>query len=61
MTSVERNGSFESAGLKRTRLKNVKDDNLDGFDDATKSVKNWIEVTLLNASDAPIFQYQCSP
>ena len=46
MTSVERNGSFESAGLKRTRLKNVKDDNLDGFDDATKSVKNWIEVTI---------------
>ena len=51
MSRIERKGSFESAGLKKTKLKNAKEERVDllfsgSLDDAVSSVKNWIGVSL---------------
>ena len=49
MSKIERKGSLESAGLKRTRLKNAKEERVDllfagKMEDAVLSVRTWMEV-----------------
>ena len=50
MSKIERKGSFESAGLKKTRLKNAKEERVDllfagQLEDAVCSVRTWMEVS----------------
>lgn len=49
MNSLERRSSFDTAGLKKTKAKSVKEETVDVLftdtvDDAVTSVRNWIEV-----------------
>lgn len=53
MAKIQRKGSFESAGLKKTRLKNAKEEKVDllfagSLDEAITSVRTWIEVQFLS-------------
>ena len=53
MAKFERKGSFESAKLKKTRLKNAKEERVDllfagPLEDAISSVRRWVEVSILD-------------
>lgn len=49
MNSLERRSSFDTAGLKKTKAKSIKEETVDllfadTVNDAVTSVRNWIEV-----------------